>query len=78
MKIKVKCIETGAESVFDSHSFHLAIHFTPEELSQVKTGIPDTEDGLSLSGKPYRTFGAVVETGDEEEMQRLMAWTKEE
>lgn len=78
MKIKVKCIETGAESVFESQSHHIAIHFAPEELSEVKLGIPDTEDGLSLSGKPYRTFGLVVETGDEEEMQRLMAWTKEE
>lgn len=75
MKIKVKCIETGAESEFDTDGYHISVQMTPDELANIKS-LPDTEDGRSLSGNEHRTFACVCPV-DDEESDRLFAWAKQ-
>lgn len=75
MKIKVKCIETGAESEFDTDGFHISVQMTPDDLTNIKS-LPDTEDGRSLDGNEHRTY-ACVRPVDEEHSDALFAWAKQ-
>lgn len=75
MKIKVKCIETGAESVFDTDGYHIAVQMTPEDLVNIKS-LPDTDDGRSLEGNEYRTY-ACLRPIDDETFDSLAVWAKQ-
>ncbi|MEK2607705.1 hypothetical protein WLF18_01105 [Pseudomonas shirazensis] len=75
MKIKVKCIETGAESEFDTNGYHVSVQMTPADLVNIKS-LPDTEDGRSLDGNEHRTY-ACVRPVDEEDADALFEWAKQ-
>lgn len=75
MKIKVKCIETGAESEFDTDGYHISVQMTPADLANIKS-LPETEDGRSLDGNEHRTY-ACVRPVDDEHADALFAWAKQ-
>lgn len=75
MKIKVKCIETGAESEFDTNGYHVSVQMTPADLVNIKS-LPDTEGGRSLDGNEHRTY-ACVRPVDEEDADALFEWAKQ-
>jgi hypothetical protein len=75
MKIKVKCIETGAESVFDTDGYHISVQMTPEDLANIKS-LPETEDGRSLDGNEHRTY-ACLRPVDEVQADALFTWAKQ-
>lgn len=75
MKIKVKCIETGAESVFDTDGYHISVQMSPADLANIKS-LPETEDGRSLDGYEHRTY-ACVRPVDDEDSDRLFEWAKQ-
>lgn len=75
MKIKVKCIETGSESEFDTDGYHISVQMQPSELDGIKS-LTETEDGRSLDGNEHRTF-ACVRPVDDEHADALFAWAKQ-
>ncbi len=75
MKIKVKCIETGAESVFDTDGYHISVQMTPADLENIKS-MADTEDGRSLEGNEHRTY-ACLRPIDDETFDGLAVWAKQ-
>lgn len=75
MKIKVKCIETGAESEFDTDGFHISVQMTPVDLANIKS-LAETEDGRSLEGNEHRTY-ACLRPVDDETFDSLAVWAKQ-
>lgn len=75
MKIKVKCIETGVESVFSTDDHHISLQLTADDLTYIKS-LPETDDGRSPSGNEYRTCG-FLRPVDDEEYESLSAWAKQ-
>lgn len=75
MKIKVKCIETGAESEFDTDGYHISVQMTPGDLANIKS-LAETEDGRSLEGNEHRTY-ACLRPVDDETFDSLAVWAKQ-
>lgn len=74
MRIKVLCIETGVESVFDTAENHLSIQMSEQELEWIKA-MPASASGESPAGCAHRTFSILATDSDDEE-SKLFEWAK--